>query len=714
MECAMKKSCKCIVITLFLFSFFFVLCSSVNAGTVWVDDDFHYPHESDGTLSKPYATIQAAINAANHGDIIKILPGTYNENIVVDKSLSLRTDSAEETIITSNKKEAYLVDIQASDVSIEEFTLIDETNTSHRKAVFHIAPDVQDVVISENRIFSTVLSRCVLAQQAEGIVIRDNIFNNSSGIQFENCDSCSIADNIIYNTTDQSAIRIIDSTGTVIIENTIEQAMHGIYLLSCSDSNITSNIIQDHISNGISLEQGEDINIKNNTIKNNGLTGIKLSCKNSNIQYNTITDNNIGINIGSDNNKIFNNTIKNNLNYGIFASLTSYDNIIFENTIRSERDYILASDEGSNQWDFDQKGNFWSDYLGPDNNEDGIGDIVYSKHGMVDHYPLGKFQKPPIVSNPDPSHLAENVDLHPTLSVTVEDPENKRLDVSFYYLLDNESYLIDTVNNVESGSKASVAFYSTIQGENAVYTYLGTGYDYIGLWYVTAKDTYSNTTSDSWIFSTKNVPVNNEPPTPVITCKKSGETDEPFYFNASKSTDTDGTIAFYRWSFGDGLTIVNDKTPTHQFSEPGTYNISLVVIDDNGSSASTTKQVSISNQRNDPPQAEVNGPYFAKENTYISLTSTGTYDPDADDELSYQWMFGDGNTSSTKHPTYKYKNGGNYTVTLTVTDSDGLSDSQSTYALIASTKKESTPGFEFILILLGILFVIGMSRKKKN
>ena len=48
------------------------------------------------------------------------------------------------------------------------------------------------------------------------------------------------------------------------------------------------------------------------------------------------------------------------------------------------------------------------------------------------------------------------------------------------------------------------------------------------------------------------------------------------------------------------------------------------------------------------------------------------HDPDSD-ELSYHWDFGDGYASTNKNPTHTYKSGGNYSVTLTVTDSGGLS-----------------------------------------
>ena len=686
---------------------------SAEDNTIWVDDDYHYPSESDGSLSKPYATIQAAINVAVSGDTIKVLPGIYDEDIVIDKSVSIRTDDVENTIIMNNQKTAYLVDIKADNISIEGFTLIDETNTSHRKAVFHITDQVKDIVISGNNIPSTILSRAVRAQYAENIVIRENNFNNTNGVQLENCVGCSIADNTITDTSIYPAIRLFDCEGIQISDNTINNAMHGIYIQSSSRNTIRLNKIGNNTNTGVSIQGGEQNYLHNNTVGDNGVDGIKLTCDESNIENNTICRNTIGITIDSDNSIIKNNDIKNNQNYGIYISTISTANIIYENTIIAEKDVILALDHGNNQWYYQGVGNYWSDYLGPDNDEDGIGEVAYNKNNLDDQYPTGKFQKHPIISDPQPGHLSEDVDLHPTLSVFVEDPENERIDVSFYYMLDNVSYLIETVKNVESGSRASIAFYSTVQGQNAVYTYLGAGYDYIGVWYVTASDIYSTNTSQFWVFSTLHVPIDNDPPIARISGDDVAETDEPIVLDASSSSDPDGTISFIHWSFDDGTSIINDYTPAHVYSEAGTYNISLIVIDDNGSSSSVTKKINVQEQKNDPPVANCNGPYYADANSFLTFSSVGSYDPDQNDVLQYLWTFGDGNTSVDENPTYKYGKGGNYTVTLTVTDAEGLSYADSIYAIINQPKQES-PGFEIVFIIFSAVIVLMWRRNKKQ
>ena len=49
---------------------------------------------------QPYSTIQTAVNAATAGDTVVVHPGTYNEQIVINKQLTLQSsDNAEVTII---------------------------------------------------------------------------------------------------------------------------------------------------------------------------------------------------------------------------------------------------------------------------------------------------------------------------------------------------------------------------------------------------------------------------------------------------------------------------------------------------------------------------------------------------------------------------------------------------------------------------------------
>jgi serine protease len=102
-----------------------------------------------------------------------------------------------------------------------------------------------------------------------------------------------------------------------------------------------------------------------------------------------------------------------------------------------------------------------------------------------------------------------------------------------------------------------------------------------------ATDDASQTTVSAPV----SVKVNNDnaPPLAAFTFTCGGSTCD---FDASTSSDSDGTIASYSWNFGDG-TMGSGPTLGHTFASPGTYSVSLTVTDDLGATGSTSKNVVI-------------------------------------------------------------------------------------------------------------------------
>ncbi|WP_444998063.1 glycosyl hydrolase family 18 protein [Aliikangiella sp. IMCC44359] len=91
---------------------------------------------------------------------------------------------------------------------------------------------------------------------------------------------------------------------------------------------------------------------------------------------------------------------------------------------------------------------------------------------------------------------------------------------------------------------------------------------------------------------------------------------------------------------------------------------------------------------NKSPVAKVNGPYKSDLGNSIAFSSKGSSDPDGS-IVSYQWKFGDGNTSSQESPAHTYSAVGTFNVSLTVTDNEGKSHTAST---TAEVKDVSNPG----------------------
>lgn len=141
----------------------------------------------------------------------------------------------------------------------------------------------------------------------------------------------------------------------------------------------------------------------------------------------------------------------------------------------------------------------------------------------------------------------------------------------------------------------------------------------------------------------------------------------------------------YEWDFGDEGTSTQ-QNPSHQYNKDGIYTVTLVVTDSDGGISINTTTVNISTS---DVTADAGGPYKGNLTDYIQFhgTASGGCTP-----YSWEWDFGDGNTSTTQNPRHLYSKEGKYTVTLIVTDAKGKSSTDTTTARITNdTVVDDTP-----------------------
>lgn len=288
------------------------------------------------TVPDDYPTIQEAINAAALGDTIYVHNGTYHENIVVNKTVSLVGENRSTTIIDGSNSST-VVYISANDVYVSGFT------------IRYSGLDFDD--------------NGIRLDSSSNIVISGNVItNNTWDIWLEQASNNAISENIIANSSD-SGIYLGASNNNVVNDNTITNNTYGMWLERSSTNNTIRNNIVTWNWMGISLAKTSDGN---------------------SVYENTITKNDEGIHLFSDFNSIYENTIENNW-AGIY-SLKSEENIIYRNNFINNTVQVDMGDSVG-VWDNGAEGNYWSDYDGQDLNGDGIGDTLLPYQGL-DQYPL--------------------------------------------------------------------------------------------------------------------------------------------------------------------------------------------------------------------------------------------------------------------------------------------------------------------------------------
>ena len=336
---------------------FFSLAGTGNARVITVGH----------TLGADYWNIQNAIDESNEGDLIQVWYGTYNENIVINKSLTVESrDGASYTFI-DGMGSGIVVNIASDNVILKGFT----------------------------------------------------VQNGKIGVQLKGKDSEGIVNcKIISN-----SIRHIAGVGD-------GEYAYGIYVTSADNIIINANTVSDikgRYSNdslygcaknggdgiGIFLNMATEVRLLNNNISDvGGGSGGNSSpwygnCRN---YYAGSGGNGYGICIASSSDNLVNkNTVSeahrsgagSGMNvqglpgkgYGIAAISATERNIIYKNNFKDNDTQDGYDSGGNNAWDAGPGigGNYWSDYQGTDDDGDGIGDKPYELAGGIgakDFFPL--------------------------------------------------------------------------------------------------------------------------------------------------------------------------------------------------------------------------------------------------------------------------------------------------------------------------------------
>ncbi len=168
-----------------------------------------------------------------------------------------------------------------------------------------------------------------------------------------------------------------------------------------------------------------------------------------------------------------------------------------------------------------------------------------------------------------------------------------------------------------------------------------------------------------------------------------------------------GDPTSWQWNFGDGNTSTQ-QNPQHTYQNEGNYTVELTASNSFGSDTEIKENYIQVDAAGEAPVAGFSGtPTSGTAPLTVSFTDESTGEPE-----SWQWVFGDGNTSMQQNPQHTYQNEGNYTVELTVENSHGtdtkvkmnyitVSDDNDDPDIIYGDGVTDIDGNEYVTVVIG-------------
>ncbi|MGA7076741.1 MAG: right-handed parallel beta-helix repeat-containing protein, partial [Halobacteriota archaeon] len=216
-----------------------------------------------------YNTVAQAIDAAHPGDIIVLGPGTYNENLVVNKPLTIVGNGSATTIIQAADPSKDVLQLKSNNIRVEGLTVQGASGAAGVN-VDQVASCVVAGISAHGNVRGVYLNHATNNE-----VRNSNLADNGYGVYGDYASSNTISNNV--------------ATGEKGYGNTLGD---GIYLFYSDSNTITENDLSGNHVYGISLYHSSNNTISTNTISKNEQIGVRLrECDNNTLKFNTISGN---------------------------------------------------------------------------------------------------------------------------------------------------------------------------------------------------------------------------------------------------------------------------------------------------------------------------------------------------------------------------------------------------------------------------------------
>ena len=361
--------------------------------------------------------LQKTLDEAEAGDVIELSPGTYAGPIRLEKPLILRGRDA----VIDGGGIGTTVVVAAPGAQVEGLTVRNSgDDVGGPDACIYVEPSATGAVLRNNTLRDCAFG--IWVHETEGVQLVGNRIWGRKNVRV----------------TDRgNGIHLFDASHAVVRDNEVRDARDGIYVSATEDSLIEGNLAE-HVRFGIHYMYSYRNTLRGNTIKDNTL-GIALmesrhlvvednyafgnrrqgllfrDVLGSEIRRNRLERNGTGMFFFSSTENVIENNVVADNEIGLKIWAGTRRNRVEGNVIRGNREQVFYVGAEDQFWGEDGRGNYWGDYLGWDQDGDGVGDRPH----RVDSFTAGLLYRYPsaalLLRSPALETLAHLADRLPML-----------------------------------------------------------------------------------------------------------------------------------------------------------------------------------------------------------------------------------------------------------------------------------------------------------
>ncbi len=326
-------------------------------------------------------TIQAAIDMAENGDVIRIKSGTYKEHdiTIIDKSLTI---IGEGLPVIDAELEGTAISIRAENFSIEGLKIINVGRSHTNDFAGILVSNSKNFEVKNNRL-DQVFFGILLERSSEGIISGNKITSKAkdqatsgNGVHIWKSEKITVKNNEVIGLRDGIYLEFVNNSE--IIDNLCKDNLrYGLHFMF-SDNDLYKGNIFENNGAGVAVMYSKFIDMQDNQFRKNwGSASYGLLLKeinDSELRNNIFEDNTIAISADNTNRiNYIENDFKNN-GYAIRIRGAVYDNIFKQNNfLYNSFDVAYTGRLNNNKF----INNYWSSYSGYDLDKDGIGDVPF-------------------------------------------------------------------------------------------------------------------------------------------------------------------------------------------------------------------------------------------------------------------------------------------------------------------------------------------------